>query len=315
MAIGVLPSAGARGGLGGPAGGAVGDRAGHRLSHPGSAVGAAGCPRVAAALTPPAGAPVRPGGGAHDRRGSSRRPRGRGRRGHGPSPSRSHAGRVPAPQPARATCPRTRCGNTSGGAFTASPSWRWVLLVALGAIELDRAPGGSRRASPSDQGGACRPSEGGRVRDGPRRLRGLREWDHAEPRPPGRRRSGGRHQHPHPVPPLVNGRGLRQSRRQRPHQRRRPSVLAYDADAAAGAARQPSLVTRLTGHRPSGRVVVTGAASTRKLVAGLHLSSSAGALGDACTAPGAGWPAVGSADNPGSLDPLAARLVRPAHWR
>jgi hypothetical protein len=48
------------------------------------------------------------------------------------------------------------------------------------------------------------------------------------------------------------------------------SVLAYDADARVQGGTAADLVTRLTGHRPSGRVVVTGAASTRKLVAGLR---------------------------------------------
>ena len=90
------------------------------------------------------------------------------------------------------------------------------------------------------------------------------------------------------------------------------SVLAYDAGARVQGGTATELVTRLTGHRPSGEVLVTGAAATRKLVAGLHLSSGAGALGDALHEAGLRTAAVGNADNPGSQDPLVPKVVRPA---
>ncbi|HZQ88281.1 MAG TPA: glycosyltransferase [Acidimicrobiales bacterium] len=90
------------------------------------------------------------------------------------------------------------------------------------------------------------------------------------------------------------------------------SVLAYDADTRVQGGTAAELVTRLTGHQASGEVVVTGVASTRKLVAGLHLSSGAGALGDALHKAGLRTAAVGNADNPGSLDPMVPRIVRPA---
>ncbi|MBV9254774.1 MAG: glycosyltransferase [Actinobacteria bacterium] len=90
------------------------------------------------------------------------------------------------------------------------------------------------------------------------------------------------------------------------------SVLAYDANTRVQGGTAADLVSRLTGHQPRGEVVVTGVASTRKLVAGLHLSSGAGALGDTLHKAGLHTAAVGNADNPGSLDPMVPRTVRPA---
>lgn len=68
----------------------------------------------------------------------------------------------------------------------------------------------------------------------------------------------------------------------------------------------------LTGERSGGAIFVPGIAPTIRLNTGKHISSEAGALGEALAKAGLRTGVVGNADNPGSLDDRIPPISRPA---
>jgi hypothetical protein len=72
------------------------------------------------------------------------------------------------------------------------------------------------------------------------------------------------------------------------------------------------LVARLTGIRPTGRVVMAGGAAVQRQNTNLHLSSEPGALGRALNRAGRATAVVGNADMPGVLSVRVDPISRPA---
>lgn len=71
------------------------------------------------------------------------------------------------------------------------------------------------------------------------------------------------------------------------------------------------VAARRTGRAPTGEIVVVGYPTIVRQIAGRRLSSEPGALGDALHAAGLRTAVVGNADNPGSLLPVSPTFERP----
>ena len=87
--------------------------------------------------------------------------------------------------------------------------------------------------------------------------------------------------------------------------------MAFDAGARVQGGTAGAAMARETGRPARGDIVVLGYPSTVRLTAGKHLSSEAGALGDALHAAGRRTAVVGNADDVGSPDPRTPRISRP----
>ena len=87
--------------------------------------------------------------------------------------------------------------------------------------------------------------------------------------------------------------------------------VAFAADAKVENSRAEDVMTRRAGRRPSGKVVVLGYPQAVRAVAGKHVSSEPGALGDALHAAGLRTAVVGNADTPESTDPRVDEISRP----
>jgi hypothetical protein len=87
--------------------------------------------------------------------------------------------------------------------------------------------------------------------------------------------------------------------------------VAYPADAEVENSRARQVMARRTGRTPSGDIVVLGYPQAVLAIAGKHVSSEPGALGDALHAAGLRTAAVGNADAPGSNDPRVGEVSRP----
>jgi hypothetical protein len=79
---------------------------------------------------------------------------------------------------------------------------------------------------------------------------------------------------------------------------------AFDASEPVQGGSAADVVARLTGHRPSGRVVDVGGPALVRQNAGLHLSSEPGALGQALREAGLSTAVVGNGDTPGVTAPV-----------
>ena len=90
-----------------------------------------------------------------------------------------------------------------------------------------------------------------------------------------------------------------------------PGAQAFPADFPVEGGTAAQVAERRTGTRPSGSIVVLGYPSVVRQIAGKHLSSEPGALGDALRSAGVRTAVVGNADNPGSETPNASEYDRP----
>ena len=87
--------------------------------------------------------------------------------------------------------------------------------------------------------------------------------------------------------------------------------FAFDADEQVQQGSAADLVTRLTGARPSGKVVVAGGPSVRRQNVALHLPSEPGALGRALNRHHLAAAVVGNSDLPGSITVRSDAVSRP----
>jgi hypothetical protein len=88
--------------------------------------------------------------------------------------------------------------------------------------------------------------------------------------------------------------------------------LAYEATASFEGGTAAEALARRTGKPARGAIVVLGGPSVARANSGQHLPSEPGALGQALHDAGKRTGVVGNADNPASRDSLAPSLYRPA---
>jgi hypothetical protein len=86
---------------------------------------------------------------------------------------------------------------------------------------------------------------------------------------------------------------------------------AFDASSPFEGGTAGDVAARRTGRPPTGSIVVVGYPATVRLTTGKHLSSEPGALGDALHAAGLRTAVVGNADDPGSDLDTAPEYERP----
>jgi hypothetical protein len=86
---------------------------------------------------------------------------------------------------------------------------------------------------------------------------------------------------------------------------------AFDASSPFEGGTAGDVAARRTGRTPTGSIVVLGYPATVRLTTGKHLSSEPGALGDALHAAGLRTAVVGNADDPGSDLDVAPEYERP----